>query len=99
MIFIKMYLPSVFLLTRLLRGVTEVIVRDWNNYGISTHTPLARRDKLMPLGVPEEIISTHTPLARRDLAVFLLYTGCRISTHTPLARRDNRNTRNQNIRR
>ena len=33
---------------------------------ISTHTPLARRDKLPIEWLAEMKISTHTPLARRD---------------------------------
>ena len=55
-----------FLLTRLLRGVTFVddILAEYA--GISTHTPLARRDKKALQDAVYNSISTHTPLARRD---------------------------------
>ena len=33
-----------FLLTRLMRGVTAIIIDHVNNVAISTHTPHARRD-------------------------------------------------------
>ena len=55
-----------FLLTRLLRGATGRRDHQKRAGEISTHTPLARRDKsgVMPLFFRR--ISTHTPLARRD---------------------------------
>ena len=56
---------------------------------ISTHTPHARRDYLVPEDVSTAIhISTHTPLARRDDKFGLADIIPFISTHTPLARRD-----------
>ena len=56
-----------FLLTRLLRGATVYISYRCTRTGISTHTPLARRDlwRLLVYGYTPKI-STHTPLARRD---------------------------------
>ena len=59
---------------------------------ISTHTPLAGRDK--PLFFVKNgfwHISTHTPLAGRDQPVQLRLHIVRISTHTPLAGRDTAN--------
>ena len=55
---------------------------------ISTHTPLARRDRAEYLRYAVLPISTHTPLAKRDCRRFMSYNGWLISTHTPLARRD-----------
>ena len=55
-----------FLLTRPLRDVTEPLSHQTNNWRISTHTPLAGRDKLLELPVYRIQISTHTPLAGRD---------------------------------
>ena len=55
-----------FLLTRPLRDVT------YNHYTlvflfyISTHTPLAGRDKTVYRNAIDDEISTHTPLAGRD---------------------------------
>ena len=57
-------------------------------FGISTHTPLARRDRRGVEVIPITIISTHTPLARRDADQLDVAQGEAISTHTPLARRD-----------
>ena len=37
---------SVFQLTRLMRGVTSLSFRAYLQYGISTHTPHARRDTI-----------------------------------------------------
>ena len=57
---------STFLLTRLSRGATLAVLRDEFGFGISTHTPLARRDPF-PVEIWYSVgISTHTPLARRD---------------------------------
>ncbi len=70
------------------RSVTECPAVSILFNVISTHTPLARRDRRDVDDVRNEKISTHTPLARRDIVRFnraLLYP---ISTHTPLARRD-----------
>ena len=43
--------------------------------GISTHTPLAGRDCLCSLLIPETVISTHTPLAGRDGVMGLVKSG------------------------
>ena len=56
--------------------------------GISTHTPLARRDPQTSSELAAYFISTHTPLARRDKKMFEEFRSRMISTHTPLARRD-----------
>ena len=56
--------------------------------GISTHTPLARRDWLA-VGIDRNgRISTHTPLARRDYTLTSSAEDHAISTHTPHAGRD-----------
>ena len=55
-----------FLLTRLMRGVTECINKMVKDFEISTHTPHARRDGAVVVYGSEGIISTHTPHARRD---------------------------------
>ena len=55
-----------FLLTRLLRGVTVTADAGGGHFGVSTHTPLARRDKFGILTNGIIYVSTHTPLARRD---------------------------------
>ena len=55
-----------FLLTRLSRGVTRMEGKEFNPDIISTHTPLARRDKEGGFAIIGVEISTHTPLARRD---------------------------------
>ena len=65
-----------FLLTRPLRDVTE----EYDNFKltafISTHTPLAGRDRNgnISSGVTE-LISTHTPLAGRDMKLEHFYIG------------------------
>ena len=60
------------------------------NLEISTHTPLAGRDKNPASVVTGVGISTHTPLAGRDLVGDILREKTnRISIHTPLAGRDN----------
>ena len=58
--------PRKFLLTRLLRGVTAPFAKAISCRYISTHTPLARRDKDAGFSCETFVISTHTPLARRD---------------------------------
>ena len=81
---------SIFLLTRLLRGVTTPSLSIYGNYQpISTHTPLTRRD-LHDISWKNILaISTHTPLTRRDVNLLLLHQVLDvISTHTPLTRRD-----------
>ena len=78
-----------FLLTRLMRGVTQYNDTDSNNYTISTHTPHARRDRYhVVISAVSMIISTHTPHARRDGLALRTPDGKTISTHTPHARRD-----------
>ena len=60
---------GVFLLTRPLRDVTlnpKEIMMDWV---ISTHTPLAGRDKIDKRQELLTSISTHTPLAGRDIYI------------------------------
>ncbi len=77
-----------FLLTRPLRGATVIAISKILIPDISTHTPLAGRDKIDGdfLGMTD--ISTHTPLAGRDGAHSADYDQDNISTHTPLAGRD-----------
>ena len=55
---------------------------------ISTHTPLARRDRAFLRFLENNMISTQTPLARRDTSQQPPQPSPCISTHTPLARRD-----------
>ena len=55
-----------FLLTRLMRGVTRTRERNPQYMFISTHTPHARRDREMQEKRTPAKISTHTPHARRD---------------------------------
>ena len=56
----------VFLLTRPSRDVTGICPIKYRVPEISTHTPLAGRDKKPTVDIPLLIISTHTPLAGRD---------------------------------
>ena len=58
--------PRRFLLTHPSRGATYAWLSVSLSGGISTHTPLAGRDRCVYRlnGIPE--ISTHTPLAGRD---------------------------------
>ena len=44
-------------------------IGDFPGVGISTHTPLARRDRIFGSAVYNFHISTHTPLARRDAKI------------------------------
>ena len=55
---------------------------------ISTHTPLAGRDREGQQAVHNSRISTHTPLAGRDEIELSVEQIEQISTHTPLAGRD-----------
>ena len=80
----------VFLLTRLLRGVTF-------NYALTSPDKEFLLTRLLRgvTDTPNHIIchntiSTHTPLARRDQLYVVLVVGREISTHTPLARRDDK---------
>ena len=58
---------STFQPTRPLRGATKNLVRANADIVISTHAPLAGRDRCLQfLHNPQGIISTHAPLAGRD---------------------------------
>ena len=81
---------GIFLLTRLLRGVTkDTAGKGKYRSHISTHTPLARRDAGKK---GQSQISQKFLLTRLLRGVTSCYTDFRnyynISTHTPLARRD-----------
>ena len=56
---------QLFLLTRLSRGATLTKDVELNYTAISTHAPLARRDKNAEREYGKILISTHAPLARR----------------------------------
>ena len=77
-----------FLLTRPSRGATCRLNHLVRLYPISTHTPLAGRDKIRLTKWPRRKISTHTPLAGRDNTANDAKSTVSISTHTPLAGRD-----------
>ena len=81
-------ITSIFLLTRLMRGVTYDKFFFLVRYNISTHTPHARRDVTIIHCVGNPFISTHTPHARRDVTGAEKTLLILISTHTPHARRD-----------
>ena len=57
---------GIFLLTRLMRGVTDFGQGFAEGREISTHTPHARRDRVNGFIRHYKTISTHTPHARRD---------------------------------
>ena len=57
-------------------------------YEISTHAPLAGRDRFRPLATSDFLISTHAPLAGRDGREKRHHMIDVISTHAPLAGRD-----------
>ncbi len=57
---------------------------------ISTHAPLAGRDRTGQNCITQYSISTHAPLAGRDFGVFDPLQVNRISTHAPLAGRDSK---------
>ena len=58
---------DVFQLTRLMRGVTFIVLSCFTLIDISTHTPHARRDpEPSQFRIVSVRISTHTPHARRD---------------------------------
>ena len=83
-----MAIAKKFLLTRPLRGATQTMPPQ-NRYSfISTHTPLAGRDRFVCNFSYLFKISTHTPLAGRDTPYPLSFISRIISTHTPLAGRD-----------
>ncbi len=77
-----------FLLTHLLRGVTEKADDGKGKQEVSTHTPLARCDVFVSSGLPGHDVSTHTPLARCDIPDNIPFLLPKVSTHTPLARCD-----------
>ena len=69
-----------FLLTRPLRDVTMGEQGKFQHSDISTHTPLAGRDKVIPENTAlGQVISTHTPLAGRDDCTVL--TGLKCTQH------------------
>ena len=81
-------IPKLFQLTRLMRGVTILILSIFLLIKISTHTPHARRDEVHMTIKEMRTISTHTPHARRDSDTWTVWEKSKISTHTPHARRD-----------
>ena len=58
------------------------------DFAISTHAPLAGRDRLFRQPPAAHRISTHAPLAGRDVLHHLCHLVFDISTHAPLAGRD-----------
>ena len=79
----------IFLLTRPLRGATSVNVTMPQTREISTHTPLAGRDRRAARNVwnVHEFLLTR-PLRGATTNCIPLYIFGIISTHTPLAGRD-----------
>ena len=57
-------------------------------HSISTHAPLAGRDRLTVKARVRAGISTHAPLAGRDGKIYVDKDKKLISTHAPLAGRD-----------
>ena len=78
----------IFLLTCLLRGMTDSSITYPATVGISTHMPLARHDVNQVIKQVQKTISTHMPLARHDCFGYTGNRGRAISTHMPLARHD-----------
>ena len=77
--------------TRPLRGATEQTVHFLNQVDISTHAPLAGRDKEQTTEQAQPAqISTHAPLAGRDRRFSFALFWHTISTHAPLAGRDSK---------
>ena len=85
---VRPHSEPLFLLTRPSRGATTADITCIRDGKISTHTPLAGRDKTSKTERHISSISTHTPLAGRDEAVKEVGNEIAISTHTPLAGRD-----------
>ena len=84
-------LRFVFQPTRPLRGATaDDALARLRAMNISTHAPLAGRDRLRQDLLPPAVrISTHAPLAGRDgEGARVALEPFRISTHAPLAGRD-----------
>ena len=66
------HISDKFLLTCLLRGMTQVVTILFLSCDISTHMPLARHDIFSPiLHFDKMKISTHMPLARHDAYILL----------------------------
>ena len=82
------YFTEVFQPTRPLRGATAVQICCHRHIAISTHAPLAGRDKNRCNATDRYKISTHAPLAGRDKRVSEPIHNSSISTHAPLAGRD-----------
>ena len=75
--------------TRPLRGATAGLMHRLSAFDISTHAPLAGRDRRRFLSAfRSDRISTHAPLAGRDQQKNLFPMSTKISTHAPLAGRD-----------
>ena len=74
--------------TRPLRGATPTYLFKPSAMAISTHAPLAGRDKRDNEARNRLRISTHAPLAGRDASGVCVGRGYAISTHAPLAGRD-----------
>ena len=55
-----------FLLTCLLRGMTQDSPPRAHMHSVSTHMPLARHDSAVYGEVQNKLVSTHMPLARHD---------------------------------
>ena len=77
-----------FLLTRPLRGATSTQALPCWVLKISTHTPLAGRDRHFSMYTSLSDISTHTPLAGRDICViFDLPLSTDFYSHAPCGAR------------
>ena len=79
---------DIFLLTRPLRGATYVFLYLNARKVISTHTPLAGRDRGRAIKLPRMNISTHTPLAGRDMDKTIInYLSRNFYSHAPCGAR------------
>ena len=74
--------------TRPLRGATQLFHGAFPMSFISTHAPLAGRDREVADDPSPFSISTHAPLAGRDIDNYCKNPYKLISTHAPLAGRD-----------
>ena len=83
--------PKRFQPTRPLRGATGFVLRGLWDGGISTHAPLAGRDRL-ECSTPISSINFNprAPCGARLLLVLILFPFIVISTHAPLAGRDSK---------
>ena len=85
---LNLLIALAFLLTRPLRGATIARPPPDTSRHISTHTPLAGRDKLNQLVPGLNLISTHTPLAGRDADDFWKLIGfSNFYSHAPCGAR------------